>query len=121
LPAFANVTQEPPVNYDAEQAMLGALLANNGVYFKVFDFLRPEHFADPLHGRIYEMIGKMIDRGETANPVTLYNLICQDGAVSDYPGGANNYLIQLAQSVVTVLNAEDYGRAVRDLWVRRCY
>ena len=36
----------PPVNYDAEKALLGAILANNLVYDRVNEFLRPEHFAD---------------------------------------------------------------------------
>ena len=107
----------PPVNYDAEQALLGAILANNLVFDRVNEFLRPEHFADPLHGRIYEAVGRLIQRGQIANPVTLKNLFDQDGALAEI-GGAQ-YLVQLAQSVVTVINAEDYGRAVHDLYLRR--
>ena len=57
----------PPHNYEAEQALLGALLANNEVYNRVSEFLRPEHFADALHGRIYEAIGKLVLRGQIAN------------------------------------------------------
>jgi replicative DNA helicase len=107
----------PPVNYDAEQALLGAILANNLVFDRVNEFLRPEHFADALHGRIYEAIGKLIQRGQIANPVTLKNLFDQDGALADI-GGAQ-YLVDLAQSVVTVINAEDYGRNIHDLFLRR--
>ena len=84
----------PPHNYEAEQALLGALLANNEVYNRVTEFLRPEHFADALHGRIYEAIGKLIERGQIANPVTLKNLFDQDGALAEI-GGAQ-YLAQLA-------------------------
>src|SRR5689334_10207840 len=107
----------PPVNYDAEKALLGAILANNLVYDRVNEFLRPEHFADSLHGRIYEAIGKLVQRGQIANPVTLKNLFDQDGALAEI-GGAQ-YLVQLAQAVVTVINAEDYGRQVHDLYLRR--
>ena len=107
----------PPHNYEAEQALLGALLANNEVYNRVSEFLRPEHFADALHGRIYEAIGKLVLRGQIANPVTLKNLFDQDGALAEI-GGAQ-YLVQLAQAVVTVINAEDYGRAIFDLYLRR--
>jgi replicative DNA helicase len=107
----------PPHNYEAEQALLGALLANNEVYNRVSEFLRPDHFADALHGRIYEAIGKLVLRGQIANPVTLKNLFDQDGALSEI-GGAQ-YLVQLAQAVVTVINAEDYGRAIHDLFLRR--
>jgi replicative DNA helicase len=107
----------PPHNYEAEQALLGALLANNEVYNRVSEYLRPDHFADALHGRIYEAIGKLVLRGQIANPVTLKNLFDQDGALSEI-GGAQ-YLVQLAQAVVTVINAEDYGRAIHDLFLRR--
>ena len=107
----------PPHNYEAEQALFGALLANNEVYNRVSEFLRAEHFADALHGRIYEAIGKLVLRGQIANPVTLKNLFDQDGALAEI-GGAQ-YLVQLAQAVVTVINAEDYGRAIHDLYLRR--
>src|SRR5262249_52838798 len=45
------------------------------------------------------------------------NLFDQDGALADI-GGAQ-YLVDLAQAVVTVINAEDYGRAIHDLHLRR--
>ena len=39
--------REPPHNFEAEQALLGAILVNNAAYQRVAEFLRPEHFADP--------------------------------------------------------------------------
>ena len=51
----------PPSNLQAEQALLGALLANNRAYERVSEFLAPEHFADPIHGRIYQAIVRRID------------------------------------------------------------
>ena len=70
-----------------------------------------------MHGRIYEAIGKLIERGQIANPVTLKNLFDQDGALAEI-GGAQ-YLARLADSVVTIINAEDYGRTIHDLYLRR--
>lgn len=107
----------PPHNYEAEQGLLGALLVNNAAYERVGDFLRPEHFADPAHGRIFAAIGKLVDRGQIANPVTLKSLFDQDGALAEV-GGAQ-YLVKLAASVVAIVNAEDYGRTVHDLYLRR--
>ena len=43
-----------PQNIDAEQALLGALLMDNDVYDRVSDFLEPEHFFVPVHGRLFE-------------------------------------------------------------------
>ena len=100
-------TRTPPVNYDAEQALLGAVLANNLVYDRVNEFLRPEHFADALHGRIFAAIGKLIERGQIANPVTLKNLFDQDGALSEIGGAA--YLVSRAIREAKVVGFEDLG------------
>src|SRR5215469_10189354 len=73
----------PPANTEAEQALLGAMLINNAAYHRVTEFLLPEHFANAVHGRIYAAVGKLIDRGQIANAVTLKNLFDQDGALAE--------------------------------------
>ena len=74
--------RSPPHNLEAEQALLGAILVNNAAYHRVAEFLRPEHFANAVHGRIFAAIGKLIERGQIANPVTLKNYFDQDGALA---------------------------------------
>jgi replicative DNA helicase len=107
----------PPHNTEAEQALLAAILVNNAAFHRVSEFLLPEHFAEGVHGRIYAAIGKLIERGQIANPVTLKNLFDQDSALQEIGGG--EYLARLARSVVTIINAEDYGRTIYDLFLRR--
>ncbi len=109
--------RSPPHNLEAEQALLAAILVNNSAYHKVAEFLRPDHFAQPVHGRIFAAIEKLIERGQIANPVTLANYFEQDGALQEI-GGAQ-YLVRLAASVVTIINAEDYGRTIYDCFLRR--
>jgi replicative DNA helicase len=108
---------QPPSNTEAEQALLGAILVNNAAYGRVAEFLAPEHFGNAVHGRIFAAIGKLIERGQIANPVTLKNLFDQDGALAEI-GGAQ-YLARLAESAVTIINAEHYGRTIHDLHLRR--
>jgi replicative DNA helicase len=107
----------PPVNYEAEQALLGALLANNAALEKVSDFLRPDHFAEPVHGRIFEACAKLIDRGQIADPVQLKNLFELDGSLAEV-GGAQ-YIAKLQASAISIINAGDYGRTIHDLYLRR--
>ncbi len=76
----------PPVNYEAEQALLGAILENYQAFERVADFLRPEDFADAAHGRIFEAIGKLIERGQQANAITLKSLF--DQATTSMPASA---------------------------------
>ena len=61
----------PQQNIEIEIALLGAILVNNRAYEKVSEFLLPEHFADGVHGRIFEACGKLIERGQQATPATL--------------------------------------------------
>ena len=61
----------PPQSPQAEQALLGALLANNKAYEQVSEFLAPEHFADPVHGRIFRAIQRRVEAGQLADVVTL--------------------------------------------------
>jgi replicative DNA helicase len=107
----------PPYNTDAEAALLGALLISNAAHGRVSEFLEAEHFGNAVHGRIYGAIGRLVERGQIANPVTLKNLFDQDGALADI-GGAQ-YLVRLAESAVTIINTEDYGRHIHDLYLRR--
>ena len=40
-----------PNNIEAEQALLGAILVNNDAFYRVSDFLKPDHFYEPLHAQ----------------------------------------------------------------------
>ncbi|WP_109118956.1 replicative DNA helicase [Azospirillum sp. TSO22-1] len=107
-----------PHNEEAEQALLGAILVNNKAYEKVSEFLRPQHFYDPGHLKIYEAISKLIERGQVANPVTLKAYFENDPQFAE-EGGGGAYLASLAAGVVTVINAADYGKTIHDLFLRR--
>ena len=107
----------PPRNFEAEQGLLGAILINNRAFERVSEFLRPDHFADPLHGRIFEACGTLIERGQIADPTTLKHFFDSDEAYQEIGGAA--YLAELAASAPTVINAEHYGRLIHDLHLRR--
>ena len=106
-----------PSNQEAEQGLLGALMIDNRSIERVSEILRPEHLYIPVHQRIYDSILTMNDRGQTATPVTLKNYFDEDPDLADL-GGAE-YLAELAASVMTVTNVEDYARRLYDLHMRR--
>ncbi|MGH6953969.1 MAG: DnaB-like helicase C-terminal domain-containing protein, partial [Alphaproteobacteria bacterium] len=106
-----------PHNFEAEMALLGAILTNNRAYEKVSDFLRAEHFYDPAHVRIYGAAERLIEAGQIADPVTLKNYLEHDGSLEAV--GGTQYLARLAASVVTLVNAQHYGRAIHDRYLRR--
>ncbi len=110
-------TSKLPKNIEAEQALIGAILANNKAYEKVSDFLKAKHFADSTHAKIFDEMSKLITRGHTADVITLKNYLEQTGILNDV-GGAN-YLIKLADSASVMTNVEYYGQFIYDKYLRR--
>ena len=106
-----------PGNVEAEIGLLGAILINNHAHERVSDFLHPEHFAEPLHGRIFEACATLIERGQRADPTTLKHFFDNDESYDEI-GGAR-YLARLAADAVTIINAQHYGRVIHDLYLRR--
>jgi len=105
-----------PHNLEAEQALLGAILVNNEAYDRVSDFLRPEHFFEALHGRIFEVITKLLKAGKVATPITLKTYLPDlDLGGMTVP----QYLVRLATSATTIINALEYGRTIYELALRR--
>jgi replicative DNA helicase len=112
-PAF----RTSPHNIEVEQALLGAVLVNNEAFYRVSDFLNPEHFFEPVHQRIYELSAGLVRAGKVATPVTLKTFLPADLDVAGLTG--SQYLARLAAEATTVINAEDYGRTIYDLALRR--
>lgn len=104
----------PPSNLRAEQAILGALLTRNSTYDQVAGLLRPHHFADPTHERIYATISRRLDAGQYVDPITL----CGEFNDADDESGAA-YVTRLLSAAVTLHGIDEYGRVVRDAWIRR--
>ncbi len=114
--------QEPsyrtaPQNVEAEQALLGAILVNNEAFYRVSDFLEPAHFFEPVHKVIFEVAGQLIRANKTATPVTIKTFLPAELAIGDL--NLAQYLARLAAEATTIINAEDYGRTVYDLAIRR--
>ena len=106
-----------PQNIEAEQALLGALLVNNDVYDKVQNVLRPEHFYDPVHSRIYEAASYKITRNSLASPITLKSYLKDDLGLNELGGPA--YLARLAGAAISVFVAKDYAKLIYELALRR--
>ncbi len=106
-----------PQNVEAEQALLGAILVNNEAFYRVSDFLEPQHFFEPVHKAIFEVAGQLIRANKVATPVTIKTFLPSDLAIGDI--NLATYLARLAAEATTIINAEDYGRTVYDLALRR--
>lgn len=106
-----------PHNFEAEQALLGSILVSNATYHRVSEFLKPEHFTDPLHGRLFDSVSRLIERGQVVSPVTLRTYAERDEGLQN--AGGVDYIARLASASVQVIDAVAYAKLVTDLYLRR--
>ncbi|MCZ0812266.1 MAG: replicative DNA helicase [Pseudomonadota bacterium] len=106
-----------PHSIEAEQQLLGALLTNNEVYDRVASIIKPHHFYDPVHQRIYETAVARIGKGNLASPVTLKAFLEDDEGLKELGGPA--YLARLAGAAISAFAVRDYAQMIHDMAIRR--
>ena len=106
-----------PSNLEAEAAYLGAVLIDNKVIEELQVQVRPEHFFEPLHQRIYERILTLIDRNSVATPVTLKPYFDSDPALKEL--GGTVYLAKLTEVGHGLLAARQLAEQIYDLALLR--
>jgi len=107
-----------PHNLEAEAAVLGALLIDNRLVDDVQRILREDHFFDPIHGRIYQAIIRMVvDKNMIANPVTLKPMFEADEGLKEL--GGVGYLVKITESGVALIGARDFATQIYELALLR--
>lgn len=91
-------TTTPPLHDDnAEQAVLGALLAFDGVYEPVTERLTTADFYRPIHATIYATLTAQWAAGRPTDPLTIAHQLVQD-VLFQRSGGLNLLHTMLAQA-----------------------
>ena len=110
-------TNKQPSNIEAEQALIGSILVNNDIFDKINHILKPQHFFDPVHQRIYEICAEKISRNSLASPVTIKTFFQEDPGMKELGGVA--YLAKLAASAISLYASTDYANLISELALRR--
>jgi len=106
-----------PDNIEAEKALLGAILVNGDALAAVSPFLDARHFGEPIHADLYARIGEMARLGKRLDITTIKDHLDPDQTVGEQT--LWQYVVSLAANATTILNAADFGAAIRDMAMRR--
>jgi replicative DNA helicase len=109
--------QEPPHNLEAEEAVLGAVLASGRLLDEVAALLEEADFYRPAHRAIWRAILRLANRDQPTDPVTVLGELRDSGELADVGGGP--FLHTLVEAVPTVANAGHYAQLVADTARRR--
>jgi len=106
-----------PKNIEAEQTVLGSILANNEIFDEITDQLDESYFFDPIHKKIYKIISNLISKGLLANPVTIKNFFNSKEELVEI--GGIDYLLKLTKVSTTKNQIKYYSQLLSDLYIRR--
>ncbi|MFM6933437.1 MAG: DnaB-like helicase C-terminal domain-containing protein, partial [Novosphingobium sp.] len=106
-----------PSNLEAEAAFLGAVLIDNRVIEELATPLRPDHFFEPIHARIYERVVQLLDRKAVVTPVTLRPYFEADEALKAV--GGVTYLARLTADGQGLLAPRELAEQIYELALLR--
>jgi replicative DNA helicase len=109
--------RQPPHNLEAEEAVLGAILASGRLLAEVAGLVEEADLYRPAHRTIWRAILRLADRGEPTDPITVLGELEQAGELADVGGGP--FLHTLVEAVPTVANAGHYAQLVVEAARRR--
>ena len=102
----------PPHSVEAEQAVIGGLMLDNGSWSVVDGNLDPEHFYRHDHRRIFEAVQTLAKRSDPFDLVTVAEQLQSAGKLKDAGGLA--YLGELASGTPSAANIRAYMKIVLD-------
>ena len=108
-----NYENQIPKNIEAEQTVLGSILANNELYDEVTDQIDINHFFDPIHQKIYNIISNLITKGLLANPVTIKNFFNSNEELVEI--GGVEYLLKLTKVSTSKNQIKYYSQLLNSL------
>ncbi len=106
-----------PHNAEAEAGLLGAILVNNEAFYRVIDFLEPQHFYLAPHQKIFATISELIRGGKVATPITVKTYFSDSETIGELSVPA--YLLRLHADATSIINVIDYAGMVYELALRR--
>ncbi|RMD78577.1 MAG: replicative DNA helicase [Gammaproteobacteria bacterium] len=115
--AATAVLRVPPHSVEAEQAVLGGLMLDNGAWDQVAELLEEQDFYRREHRLIFRAIGELAAQAAPFDVVTVSERLEALGLLEEAGGLA--YLGSLAQNTPSAANIAAYAGIVRDHAVAR--
>ena len=107
----------PPHSVEAEQALLGGLMLDNGSWDDVADLVSDEDFYRRDHRLIFSAVSALAAQGSPFDVITVSERLESEGALGNAGGLA--YLGMLAKNTPSAANIKAYASIVRDHAVAR--
>jgi replicative DNA helicase len=100
-----------PNSSEAEQAILGAILLDNGLINQAIETLEASDFYVPSHRRIFVAMAALFERGSEINPVLIGEELKKENALESV--GGISFITNLTYGLPHSTNIMHYAKVVR--------
>lgn len=100
-----------PNSADAERAILGAILLDNGLISQAIEQLRPEDFYVPSHRRIFVGMISLFEHGSEINPILIGEELKRENALESV--GGISFITNLTYGLPHSTNIVHFTKVVR--------
>ncbi len=115
---FIVSARELPHSIEAEQSVLGAVIADPSILPVVIEKIKPEYFYSEQHSAIFGIIVRMFSTGAPVDIVTLLNE-SEKLHIFESAADGRRYLSEIANTLPTTANIESYCKIVSDKYFIR--
>jgi len=107
-----------PHSIEAEQSIIGSVIADPSVISEVMETVKPEYFYSEQHQAIYSAMVRMYTSNQPIDVVTILDAMEQLHIFSSQDEG-RKYLTQIADVLPTTANIKSYCKIVADKYLIR--
>src|SRR6476659_5493431 len=100
-----------PNSAEAERAILGGIVLDNGLISQAIELLRSEDFYVPSHRRIFLAMTALFERGAEINPILIGEELKKENALESV--GGVSFITNLTYGLPHSTNIAHYAKVVR--------
>ncbi|MBR0510976.1 MAG: replicative DNA helicase [Ruminococcus sp.] len=110
--------RELPHSIEAEQSVLGAIIADPQVLSDVIELIKPEYFYNDQHKALYSIMLQMNSMSLPVDIVTVLNE-AEKQHIFESPAEGRRYLAEIGNMLPSTANIESYCKIVADKYFLR--
>ncbi len=109
---FNLIEKIPPQNIEAEISVLGSILMDDQAMPRALEIIRPEHFYQDSHQKIYSAFCRLFESNRPIDLLTVSEELKKKSLLEQI--GGSSFLAELSSRIATSANIEYYAKMVKE-------
>ena len=114
---MAQIERIPPHSDDAERSVLGSIMLDSDIFFKVSEFIGPDDFYSKANKEIFNAMMDLYREDIPIDMLTVTEALSKRKSLEAC--GGRSYIAELSGEVITTANAVQYAKIIQEKSIYR--